>query len=327
MKRKLFFLLIATVLLVCTACSGSFTDPGMMDQPGGGGGTKPDKPSGVTASAQSSNSIKISWSAVSGADGYNVYKSTTPNGQYNKSATTNGTSYTDNGLSPNTTYYYKVSAYNSYWESSQSATVSAKTSSSNNYTITFNTNGGTGTPPAQITTTAGSFKKLPNGDGFSRTNYTFGGWNTKSDGTGTNYNAGTYVAVTSDVTFYAKWTYSVQGSENRPNSLTEKRWTNGEIKSDTPNKEIWYSFNVTKDTTYYVWWNDRVGDGSKTLSIRVSASYSNGSSIFTNENAAWNAPKQFTASSNGTVKLRVYTNTSVNTGTFAIVYSTSNTRP
>jgi len=337
MKRNLFFLLAATILLVCTACNGSFTDPGMADQPGGGfsgpsggGGTKPATPSGVTASVLSSNSIKISWSAVSGASGYYVYKSTSANGQSNKLGPVSGTSYTDNGLSPNTTYYYKVSAYNSNGESSQSANVSAKI-----VTITFNINGGTGTTPAQITTNAGSSKNLPNGNGLSKPNYTFGGWNTKADGTGTNYNAGASYTATGNVTLYAKWIYNGQGGENNPKPLTASNWTNDEIKSDTPNKEIWYSFTVTKDTTYYVWWNDRAGtgttsttgDGTKTLNVRVDASYSGGSSIFTNEDYAWTAPKQFTPSSNGTVKLRVYPNTSTNTGTFAITYSTENTRP
>jgi len=346
--RKLFIILAVAVLFIAAACSGSFIDPGMMDQPGGGfsggkgpGGdssgsepkTKPVTPTGVTASAQSSNSIKISWPAVSGASGYYVYKSTNANGQYNKSGTVTDTSYTDTGLNPNTTYYYKVSAYNSIGESSQSANVSAKTpsQSSNTYTITFNVNGGTGTPPAQITTNAGSSKNLPAGNGLSKPNYTFGGWNTKTDGTGTNYNAGASYTATGNVTLYAKWTYNGQGGENNPKPLTANNWINDEIKSDTPNKEIWYSFTVKSGTTYYVWWNDRVpntgGDGSKTLNVRVDASYSGGSSIFTNVDAAWTAPQQFTPNSNGTVKLRVYPNTSTNAGTFAIVFSTTNTRP
>jgi len=39
--RKLFLLIFTTtVLLIVTACSGSFTDPGMMDNPGWNGGGK-----------------------------------------------------------------------------------------------------------------------------------------------------------------------------------------------------------------------------------------------------------------------------------------------
>jgi hypothetical protein len=40
-KRKLFFILTAVIMLILTACSGSFSDPGMNDAAGGGssGGT------------------------------------------------------------------------------------------------------------------------------------------------------------------------------------------------------------------------------------------------------------------------------------------------
>jgi uncharacterized repeat protein (TIGR02543 family) len=37
--------------------------------------------------------------------------------------------------------------------------------------------------------------------------YTFSGWNTKADGTGTAYQAGgTFTMGSADVTLYAKWT-------------------------------------------------------------------------------------------------------------------------
>ncbi|WP_461246143.1 hypothetical protein [Treponema sp. R6D11] len=36
MKRNIFLSLTTAILLIATACSGSFTDPGMLDQPGGG---------------------------------------------------------------------------------------------------------------------------------------------------------------------------------------------------------------------------------------------------------------------------------------------------
>ena len=40
----------------------------------------------------------------------------------------------------------------------------------------------------------------------TRTGYTFNGWNTQADGTGTNYAASAAITLTSDVTLYAKWT-------------------------------------------------------------------------------------------------------------------------
>ncbi len=40
---------------------------------------------------------------------------------------------------------------------------------------------------------------------FTREGYTFDGWNTKADGTGTNYSDSASVTLKSDVTLYAKW--------------------------------------------------------------------------------------------------------------------------
>jgi uncharacterized repeat protein (TIGR02543 family) len=40
---------------------------------------------------------------------------------------------------------------------------------------------------------------------LTRSGYTFGGWNTNADGTGTNYGAGSSYTVTGNVTLYARW--------------------------------------------------------------------------------------------------------------------------
>ena len=43
--------------------------------------------------------------------------------------------------------------------------------------------------------------------GFTRTDagWYFTGWNTRSDGTGTAYNAGQFIGINSDITLYAQW--------------------------------------------------------------------------------------------------------------------------
>jgi len=69
------------------------------------------------------------------------------------------------------------------------------------YTVTFNANGGSGTPPVAQTGPI----TLPSGSGLSKTGYIFGGWNTMADGTGTNYNAGTNYTPSGNVTLYANW--------------------------------------------------------------------------------------------------------------------------
>jgi fibronectin type 3 domain-containing protein len=97
---------------------------------GGGGGTAPSAPTGVSATAQSSNSISVSWSSVSGATGYRVYYAIGSSGASKTLANTvTGTSYTHTGLSASTTYYYYIIAVNSAGESAYSSSGSAITSS------------------------------------------------------------------------------------------------------------------------------------------------------------------------------------------------------
>jgi len=118
------------------------------------------------------------------------------------------------------------------------------------------------------------------------------------------------------------------GSEANPIPLTAGTWTNDSITASAGGSVVWYSFRITSGTKYYVWWNDLYqSEGTKTLSIRVSAYYSNGTSIFPPGQAGWSNPRSFTASSNDTVKIKVEPFSSGSTGTFAIVYSTSSTRP
>jgi uncharacterized repeat protein (TIGR02543 family) len=74
------------------------------------------------------------------------------------------------------------------------------------YIVTFNINGGTGTTPAaQTVQVIGSSIILPDGSGFSRSGYTFGGWNTNAAGTGTSYAAGSSCTPASSITLYARW--------------------------------------------------------------------------------------------------------------------------
>jgi fibronectin type 3 domain-containing protein len=65
--------------------------------------------------------VALTWSASTGATGYNVLRATVHGGPYTKTATTSGTSYTDTGLTNGTTYYYVVVAINTSGVSANSA--------------------------------------------------------------------------------------------------------------------------------------------------------------------------------------------------------------
>ena len=197
------------------------------------------------------------------------------------------------------------------------------------YTVTFDANGGSGTAPTAQTVVAGSSITLPSGSGLTKSGYTFGGWNTNTSGMGNNYSAGASYIVNNSTTLYARW-ISPNGSEAAPFPLVVNTWTDGSITLTASGSAVWYSFNVTSGTMYYVWWNggySGYGDGTKTLDIYASASYSNGTSVFSETNQGWTSPRSFTASSSGTVKIKVYPYTSGKTGTFAVAYSTNSTRP
>ena len=70
-------------------------------------------------------------------------------------------------------------------------------------TITFDANGGSGSVDA-ISTYVGVANTIPS-NSLTRTGYTFNGWNTASDGSGTAYATGSTITPTGDVTLYAQW--------------------------------------------------------------------------------------------------------------------------
>jgi uncharacterized protein (TIGR02145 family)/uncharacterized repeat protein (TIGR02543 family) len=81
------------------------------------------------------------------------------------------------------------------------------------YTISFDGNGttsGTYLVPSDTMVASGSSIQIPAGrydfSPMERTGYVFGGWNTNSSGTGTNYAVGSYYYPTGNITLYANWT-------------------------------------------------------------------------------------------------------------------------
>jgi len=86
----------------------------------------PDTPTGVTAAA-SASTVTIKWEPVYLATGYRVESSKNASGIFTPIITTSSTSYTGIRLSPNSTYYYRLTAFNSAGESVVSSQVSATT--------------------------------------------------------------------------------------------------------------------------------------------------------------------------------------------------------
>jgi uncharacterized protein (TIGR02145 family)/uncharacterized repeat protein (TIGR02543 family) len=89
------------------------------------------------------------------------------------------------------------------------------------YTVTYNANGG---DASQVPVDANAYQQgatvtVKAAGSLTRTGYSFAGWNTAADGTGTSYNAAaTFLMGAANVTLYAKWslipTYTVTYNAN-----------------------------------------------------------------------------------------------------------------
>ena len=139
------------------------------------------------------------------------------------------------------------------------------------YVVSFDGNGSTSgtTDSVSVTYDAGPVQLTSNG--FSRTGYTFSGWNTQADGTGTSYSDGDSVSnLLSDLTLYAQWaadTYTVTFDGN------------GSISGSIPSVSVTYGAGevtlpangFTKTGYTFTGWNTQANGGG--------VSYTDGSSV------------------------------------------------
>ena len=88
------------------------------------------------------------------------------------------------------------------------------------YTVTYNGNGNTGGSAPASVVTPGAFTVAAAGT-LEKTGYSFTGWNTAADGSGTGYAAGASAVATSNLTLYAQWTIS-DGERTSTLTFTEK---------------------------------------------------------------------------------------------------------
>lgn len=121
--------------------------------PGGDPVQLPAAPAGLSAGSPTSTTVPLTWTAVSGATSYNVYRGTT------RIQTVTGTSATATGLTASTPYTFQVTAVNSAGESPKSAAVTATTTSG----------GGGGNPGLPAHALVGYLHaSFANGSGYTR---------------------------------------------------------------------------------------------------------------------------------------------------------------
>ena len=184
-----------------------------------------------------------------------------------------------------TSYYNKQSVKNLTATHGATITLYAQWDT-NSYTIAFNGNGNTGGTTSSMTMKFDVAKNL-NKNGYTRTGYTFSKWNTKSDGSGTNYTNQQSVKNLTTVNggifyLYAQW---------NPNTYTIKFNGNGATSGSTASMSMTYDVakNLTangfKKTGY-------IFDGWNTNSSGTGTNYTDKQSV-----------KNLTSTNGGTVTL------------------------
>ncbi|MFD6423823.1 chitinase [Streptomyces sp. NPDC060198] len=136
--------------------SAYYVDDLSLIGPGGAPVTVPAAPTGLTAGTPTATSVPLSWTASSGATGYQVYRGGT------KVATVTGTSTTVTGLTASTAYSFQVAATNSAGESAKSAAVAATTAA------TGSTGGGNNAGLPDHALVGYLHSSFANGSGYTR---------------------------------------------------------------------------------------------------------------------------------------------------------------
>lgn len=135
------------------------------------------------------------------------------------------------------------------------------------YTINYDPNGGTGAPDAQTKTEGKtialstskptrlhivSFNDNTGNTSVRTATCTFLRWNTKSDGSGTNYSSGASYSADESTTLYAQWNLPTIGTLPQP---TREGYTfDGWYTSSIGGTKISNTTTVSSDVTFYAHW-------------------------------------------------------------------------
>ena len=170
----------------------------------------------------SSVSIRISALTASKITSITLYTKTANSSWSSAGTFTKGTGLQSvNIQSPTKDLYYKIEAVCTSGSSNGLLTIDSVLYNVETFTVTYNNNGGSGEMTdtnspywtgSTVTTLANGFTP-PSG-------FTFSGWNTASDGSGTGYAAGATFTISGNTTLYAQWSSSGNYIAVSPTSAT-----------------------------------------------------------------------------------------------------------
>jgi len=233
--------LLKSMLLLCALIVGSNSlwaanyviNSSNFDKPGSGTGYA------AYDGEHTINGLKINSSNVMVQSSALQFKKSVSSNLYNKTAmpgnitkitlatATNFTIYVGTEENPSTTTvtsgstisgsykYFKV--INATSNTATTATITVEYSST--YTVTYDANGADeGTAPTDDTKYAenATVTVLGNTGSLAKNHYSFGGWNTKADGSGTTYAGGATFSITDNTTLYAKWNGNIHDIISMP---------------------------------------------------------------------------------------------------------------
>ena len=167
------------------------------------------------------------------------------------------------------------------------------------YTVTYNGNGNTsGSAPTDV---SGPYENdalvtlLPNSGGLGKTGYTFAGWNTAANGTGTSYAASDTETLTmgsANVVLYAKWipivTYTVTYSGNISTSGTAPVDGSAYVTGATVTVKA-NTGTLTKAGFAFAGWNTEANGGGTAYAASGAATFTMGTANLTLY-AQWTVP-------------------------------------
>lgn len=135
------------------------------------------------------------------------------------------------------------------------------------YTITYNANGGTNAPEAQVKEYGQSVKITSAKP--TRTGYKLIGWNTQADGKGKTYKAGTVYKENADITLYAQWnidsSYKNLITKASVSKIKAQNYTGREIRPEITVKLG--KRELTAGTDYQIVYENNVQAGKATVTI------------------------------------------------------------
>jgi uncharacterized repeat protein (TIGR02543 family) len=189
---------------------------------------------------------------------------------WNTAANGSGTAYANNAIYP-----FAVDA-NLY----------AQWSTLPNHTVTFNSNGGSGTMSNQIA----NVPTVLTLNAFTRLGYSFSGWNTNAGGTGSAYGDGATYSFSADITLYAQWTALPMHTV-----IFNSNGGTGTMSNQTTNIPTALTANTFTRSGYnFAGWNTQAGGGGTSYANGATYSFAANATLY----AQWTALPMHTVTFN-----------------------------